>query len=74
MRLALITPGFASPGEANFAIPALTDTVRALAGRHDVHIFTLRYPHARGDYEFSGATVHAFGWATRGGLSRMHLL
>lgn len=74
MRLALITPGFASPEEANFAIPALMDTVRALAERHDVHVFTLRYPHRRDSYEVHGVTVHAFGWATTGGLSRMRLL
>ena len=74
MRLALITPGYASPDEANFAIPALTDTVRALAGRHDVHIFTLRYPHRHDSYDLDGATVHAFGWATRGGLSRVRLV
>ena len=74
MRLALITPGFASPGETNFAIPALTDTVRTLAGRHDVHVFTLRYPHSRGSYQIHGATVHAFGWGTAGGASRLRLL
>ncbi|MCB0202317.1 MAG: glycosyltransferase [Caldilineae bacterium] len=74
MRLALITPGFASPGEANFAIPALTDTVRTLAERHEVHVFTLRYPHRRDTYGFHGATVHAFGWGTAGGANRLRLL
>ncbi len=74
MRLALITPGFASPGEANFAIPALIDTVRLLASRHDVHVFTLRYPHRRDSYQLDGATVHAFGWGTRGGLNRLRLV
>ena len=74
MRLALITPGYAAPDERDFAIPALTDTVRALASRHDVHVFTLRYPHRRSSYQFDGATVHAFGWATTGGLRRLRLL
>lgn len=74
MRLALITPGYAAADEVDFAIPALTDTVRRLAARHDVHIFTLRYPHQRAVYTLHGATVHAFGWGRRGGLSRLSLL
>lgn len=74
MRLALITPGFASPGETDFAIPALVDTVRALAERHEVHVFTLRYPHRRDSYEVGGAIVHAFGGGTVGGASRLRLL
>ncbi|MEZ4768393.1 MAG: hypothetical protein R2844_08200 [Caldilineales bacterium] len=58
MRLALITPGFASPGEDDFAIPALTDTVRRLARDHDVHVCA-SYPHRRDTYACDRATVHA---------------
>ena len=73
-ELALITPGFAGPQQADFAIPALAGTVHTLAARHEVHVFALRYPYQRGSYDSQGATVHAFGWGTRGGLSRMRII
>lgn len=74
MRIALVVPGFAAEEELDFAIPALSSLARLLATRHDLHVFTLRYPHRRGVYPFHGATVHAFGWGTTGGLSRLRLL
>jgi glycosyltransferase involved in cell wall biosynthesis len=73
MRIALITPGF-SADERDWCIPALLDLVRVLAREHDVHVFTLRYPHRRTVYRIYGATVHALGGATARGLRRLPLL
>ncbi len=73
MRIALLTPGF-SAEERDWCIPALLDLVRVLAREHDVHVFALRYPHRRTIYPVCGATVHALGGATAGGLRRLPLL
>lgn len=73
MRIGLITPGF-SADESDWCIPALLDLVRELASRHAVHVLTLRYPHQRRTYQVFGATVHALGGATAGGLHRLPLL
>lgn len=73
MRIALLTPGF-SADERDWCIPALLDLVRELAREHDVQVFTLRYPHRRDRYQVHGATVHALGGATAGGLHRLPLL
>ncbi|HSN77378.1 MAG TPA: glycosyltransferase [Anaerolineae bacterium] len=73
MRIALLTPGF-SADESDWCIPALLDLVRELAREHDVHVFTLRYPHRSVVYQVYGATVHALGGATAGGLRRLPLL
>lgn len=73
MRIALITPGF-SAGEDDWCIPWLLNLARNLAQRHDLRIFTLRYPHRRARYAVFRAEVHAFGGATAGGLRRLPLL
>lgn len=73
MRIALITPGF-SAGEDDWCIPALLNLVRELARDHEVHVFTLRYPHRRERYSVFGATVHSFGGAAAAGIRRLPLL
>lgn len=73
MRIALLTPGF-SADESDWCIPALLDLVRVLTRERDVHVFTLRYPYRRAVYPVYGATVHALGGATAGGLRRLPLL
>lgn len=73
MKIALLTPGF-SQDESDWCIPFIYNLVRGLAERHDVHVFTLRYPTRRGDYPFFGATVHAMGGHYRlSGLRRLPL-
>ncbi|HEX9923379.1 MAG TPA: glycosyltransferase [Anaerolineae bacterium] len=66
-------PGF-SADEEDWCIPVLLNLVRELARRHEVHIFTLRYPPHSGTYEVYGATVHAFGGGTTAGFQRLPLL
>lgn len=73
MKIGLITPGFSS-SESDWCIPALLNLVRELAKAHDVHVFTLRYPHRVDTYPVYGATVHALGGAAVGGLRRLPLL
>lgn len=73
MKLGLITPGF-SADERDWCIPWLLNLTRALAQQHEVHVFTLRYPHRQSTYRVHGALVHAFGGATVGGLRRLPLL
>jgi glycosyltransferase involved in cell wall biosynthesis len=73
MRIALITPGFGGD-EQDEALPWLRHFVRALTRRHEVVVFSLRYPHRRGRYQAWGATVHAFGGALAGGWRRLPLL
>lgn len=73
MKIGLIVPGF-SASESDWCIPALLDTVRILAAHHDVHVFTLRYPHQRRDYTVYGAHVHALGGGTTARLGRLRLL
>jgi hypothetical protein len=73
MRIALVTPGF-SATENDWCIPVLLNLVRELARHHEVHVFTLRYPHHRLTYRVGGATVHAFGGAEIGGFGRLRLL
>jgi len=73
VRIALITPGF-SADEGDWCIPWLLNLARGLAARHDLRLFSLRYPHRRGRYTVGGAAVQAFGGATAGGLRRLPLL
>lgn len=62
MKIAFVVPGFSSD-ETDWCIPAHTDIVCALAQRHDVHVFVLRYPHRVDTYRIGRATVHSFGGA-----------
>lgn len=73
LKLGLIVPGF-SASEDDWCIPALLNLVRELAQRHEVHMFSLRYPYRRGTYPVYGATVHAFGGALTAGPGRFPLL
>ncbi len=73
MRIALITPGFGGD-ERDEALPWLRHFVRALTRRHEVIVFSLRYPHRRGCYQAWGATVYAFGGAFAAGWRRLPLL
>lgn len=60
MKVGFVTPGF-SADETDWCIPAHTDIVRAFAEQHEVHVFTLRYPHRVDTYQIGRATVHSFG-------------
>ncbi len=73
MKIGLLTPGF-SADENDWCIPVLYNLVRELAREHEIHVFTLRYPHRAGTYPFHGATVHALGGAARAGVARIPLL
>jgi glycosyltransferase involved in cell wall biosynthesis len=73
MKIGLIVPGF-SASEADWCIPVLLNLVRELGRSHEVHIFSLRYPHWRGRYTVHGAQVHASGGGLASGLRRLPLL
>ena len=73
MKIGWIVPGF-SADETDWCIPALLNIARKLAEQHEIHVFTLRYPHFRRDYEVYGVKVHALGGATTAGLGRIPLL
>jgi glycosyltransferase involved in cell wall biosynthesis len=73
MRIALITPGF-SADEGDWCIPWLLNLTRGLATEHDLHLFTLRYPHRRGSYAVGETQVQAFGGGATGGWRRLPLL
>jgi len=67
MKIAWIVPGFSSD-EDDWCIPALRDLARALAARHELHIFALRYPYRLDRYSIFGARVCSLGGATRRGV------
>ncbi len=66
LRIALITPGF-SVDPHDWAMPFLQDYAGSLAKKHDLHVFSLRYPTA-GRYSFLRLTHHATGGGTASGL------
>ncbi|MFQ5614366.1 MAG: glycosyltransferase family 4 protein [Anaerolineae bacterium] len=67
----MIVPGF-SAGPNDWAIPALLALSRALARRHEIHVFSQRYP-ARGCFTFDGLTHHALGGGQRFGLASIQI-
>jgi glycosyltransferase involved in cell wall biosynthesis len=73
VKIGLVVPGF-STHEGDWCIPALLDLARGLGRRHQVHVFSLRYPHRRGDYSVYGARVHALGGGAGAGMKRLPLL
>lgn len=73
MKIGLIVPGF-SASESDWCIPVLLNLVRELSKVHQVHVYTLRYPHRRGRYAVYGAQVRAFGGGLASGLGRAPLL
>ena len=73
MKIGLVLPGF-SANERDWCIPRCSTTVRVLAGRADVHVFTLRYPERAGTYDVFGATVHALNERAATGRARAGLL
>jgi glycosyltransferase involved in cell wall biosynthesis len=73
MKIALVMPGF-SASEIDWCIPALLNNVRLLAQRHNVHVYTLRYPHHHTPYQVYGANVYPFGAAQRDGYHRLRLI
>jgi glycogen(starch) synthase len=69
MKIAFIVPGF-SADETDWCIPAQTEVVRALARKHTVHVFAMRYPHRVDTFSIGGARVHSFnGVGSRGAAS-----
>ncbi|MCZ7569707.1 MAG: glycosyltransferase [Ardenticatenaceae bacterium] len=72
MKIGIIAPGF-SADKLDWCIPALLDLVRVLAGRAEVHVFALRYPHRGGRYTVYGAQVHAFGAGEGRGVRTVRL-
>lgn len=72
-HIGLVTPGF-SASDDDWCIPALLTLVRRLVTRHDITVYTLRYPHFAHSYQVSGARVRSFGGAAAGGWRRLPLL
>jgi glycosyltransferase involved in cell wall biosynthesis len=72
MKLALIVPGFSS-SEQDWCIPAHTDIARALAAHHEVHVFTMRYPHRTDNYQLGNILVHSFNGVNSRGLTSARL-
>lgn len=66
MKIALVVPGF-SAHEGDWSIPASLDFVRELAGRAEVHVYTLRWPEHGERYHVFGATVLAMNGRKRMG-------
>jgi glycosyltransferase involved in cell wall biosynthesis len=66
VKLALVIPGFQAH-ERDWCIPAFTNLARELAGSVDLHVFTLRYPGVRREYNIGRVRVHAVGGGAVGG-------
>ena len=72
MRIGIITPGY-SQHEDEWAIPVLRHLVRRLSERHELTVFTLRYPPRPATYSVDGVKVVALGGGTVGGFGRFPL-
>jgi glycosyltransferase involved in cell wall biosynthesis len=59
-KLAIVIPGFQAD-ERDWCIPAFTNLAAQLAQTAQVHVFALRYPHARRRYSVGKVHVHATG-------------
>lgn len=71
MRIALIVPGFSARSD-DWAIPALLNLARGLAAKHEVHVFSQRYP-APGRYAFDGLRHEAVGGGQAFGLGSVKI-
>lgn len=60
MKLAIVIPGFQAASH-DWCIPAFTNLARSLAARNEVHVFALRYPARRANYDTGQVHVHALG-------------
>lgn len=69
MRIALVVPGF-SRDAGEWAIPVLQELAFALSSRHEVEVFSLRYPPA-GRYQVGPLPVWASGGGRRFGLASL---
>lgn len=72
MRIALVVPGF-SRDAGEWAIPVLQELALALSSRHDVEVFSLRYPPA-GRYQVGPLPVWASGGGRRFGLASLGIV
>ena len=73
MKIAVVVPGF-STSSTDWCIPALRDHVDQLARRgHEVHVFTIRWPHRRTSYAIGSVRVHCFGGGQRLGARVLEL-
>jgi glycosyltransferase involved in cell wall biosynthesis len=61
VKVGLVVPGGFDAGGSIGVIPALLDLSRALARRHDVHVFVLAARGATQHYPLAGARVHRIG-------------
>src|SRR5690606_14736253 len=73
MKIGLILPAF-SASDRDWAIPVLLTLVRALAARHDVRVFPLRYPFTARPYVVDQAAVFPIGGGNARGAARLPLL
>ena len=60
MKLALVIPGYQADAH-DWCIPAFTNLAHELAKSVELHVFTLRYPGVRRDYNIGSVNVHAIG-------------
>lgn len=61
MKVAWIVPGGFHPGEKDNVIPVLTGLARAVARRHDLHVFSFGGPGPITRDGLAGAVVHQLG-------------
>ncbi len=57
-RICYVVPGFPA-GESDWFLPAVSETILAMAERYEVYVVTLRYPGRQMDYRIKGVPVSA---------------